>query len=264
MCPWWWKTVAVPRARLGANVVAKSPPDGQTWLFVFDTHGVNPSLQANMPFDTMKDLDPVMLIGKAPMVIVCHPSKPYQSFKDVIEASKTGPGINYGTIGNGSLGHLAMTLLAKASGAKLNHIPYRGGGPLVNDSIAGHIEISIASVPNFAQQIAGKMLRPLLQTGASRVSTLADTPTAAEMGFTGFDAPAWWAVFAPAGTPAPVVEKFRAALMATYNEPETRKRITESQQMQLVLSTPEELRTFLAGELARWGAVVRENNIKAD
>ncbi len=198
----------------------------------------------------MKDLDPVMLIGKSPMVITTHPSKPYQTFKDVIEASKTGPGINYGTIGNGSLGHLAMTLLAKASGARMNHIPYRGGGPLVNDSIAGHIEISIASVPNFAQQIAGKMLRPLLQTGATRVATLADTPTAVESGFPGFDAPAWWAVFAPAGTPAPIIEKFRNALVATYNDTETRRRITETQQMQLVLSSPEELRTF-SGERDR-------------
>ncbi len=147
---------------VGANAVAKAAPDGNTWLFVFDTHAVNPTLLPNMPFDSVKDLDPVMLIGTAPMVLVTHPSQPFRTLADVIQAGKDrAGGVPYGTIGNGSLGHLAMTLLARRAASTFNHIPYRGGGPLVNDALGGHVPLSIASVAVLAAHLTAGTLRPL-------------------------------------------------------------------------------------------------------
>lgn len=247
---------------VGANAAAKAAPDGNTWLFVFDTHAVNPSLIPNMPFDSVKDLDPVMLIGTAPMVLVTHPSQPFRTLADVIQAGKDrAGGLPYGTIGNGSLGHLAMTLLARRAVTTFNHIPYRGGGPLVNDALGGHVPLSIASVAVLAAHLTAGTLRPLAQTGAQRATTLPQVPTVAESGFAGFEAEAWWGVFAPAGTPGPIVARFQQALTAAFREPATAKQLTEAQQIKLLASGPDELRTFFASQMKIWGDVVRENSI---
>ncbi|MBY0362371.1 MAG: tripartite tricarboxylate transporter substrate binding protein [Phreatobacter sp.] len=249
---------------VGANAVAKAAPDGNTWLFVFDTHAVNPTLLPNMPFDSVKDLDPVMLIGTAPMVLVTHPSQPFRTLADVIQAGKDrAGGVPYGTIGNGSLGHLAMTLLARRAASTFNHIPYRGGGPLVNDALGGHVPLSIASVAVLAAHLTAGTLRPLAQTGAQRAATLPQVPTVAESGFAGFEAEAWWGVFAPAGTPGPIVARFQQALTAAFREPATAKQLTETQQIKLLASGPDELRTFFASQMKIWGDVVRENSITA-
>jgi len=250
---------------VGSNMVAKSPPDGSTWLFVVDTHAVNPSLIPTMPFDTVKDLAPVMLIGTAPMVLSAHPSQPYRTLADIIEAARKTPGaIPYGSIGNGSLGHLAMTLLSRRAGVTLNHIPYRGGGPLVNDAVAGHVPISIASVAVMASHLTANTVRPLVQTGATRVATLPAIPTVAESGFRGFEANAWWAVYAPAGTPPAMIERFRADLEATFREERVAKLLQETQQVTLLTAGPDRLTSFLATEMATWGQVVRDNAIKPD
>jgi tripartite-type tricarboxylate transporter receptor subunit TctC len=249
---------------VGANAVAKAAPDGNTWLFVFDTHAVNPSLLPNMPFDSEKDLDPVMLIGTAPMVIVTHPSQPYRTLAEVIQAGKErAGGVPYGTIGNGSLGHLAMTLLGKRAATSFNHIPYRGGGPLINDALGGHVPLSIASVAVLASHLTAGTLRPIAQTGAQRATTLPNVPTVAESGFPGFEAEAWWGVFAPAGTPGPIVARFQQALTAAFREPATAKQLTETQQIKLLATGPDGLRTFFADQMRIWGEVVRDNSIKA-
>lgn len=249
---------------VGANAVAKAAPDGLTWLFVFDTHAVNPSLLPSMPFDSQKDLDPVMLIGTAPMVVAAHPQQPFRSLADIIQAGKErAGGVPYGTIGNGSLGHLAMTLLAKRAGTNFAHIPYRGGGPLLNDAIGGHVPLSISSVALLATHLQAGTLRPLAQTGAQRASTLGALPTVAESGFPGFEAEAWWGVFAPAGTPAPTVERFRTALHAAFREPAAEKQLTETQQIKLMTTGPAELKAFFESQMRIWGDVVRENSIKA-
>ena len=250
---------------IGANAAARSAPDGQTWLLVFDTHAVNPTLLQNMPFDSVKDLDPVELIGTAPMVLACHPSRPFKSLADVIAAAKAAPGkLTYGTIGNGSLGHLAMVLLGKKAGVQWTHVPYRGGGPAVNDAVGGHIDLVIGSAALLAPQVAGQTLRPLVQTAAKRISTMPDVPTVTEGGYDGFVADAWWGVFAPAGTPQPVVEKVRAALVATIRDPSVMKRLEEQQQVTIGLQGPEHFRTFFAEQMKVWGDVVRENGIKPD
>jgi tripartite-type tricarboxylate transporter receptor subunit TctC len=249
---------------IGAAVVAKSPPDGLNWLFVFDSHGVIPSLM-QLPFDARKDLDPVLLVGTAPMVLACAPSKPFKTFADVLAAAKANPdGLTYGSIGNGSLGHLTMTLLQKRGDFKIKHLPYRGGGPALNDALGGHIDLVITSVANMASQLAAGNLRPLLQTGDKRAANLADTPTMIEAGFPGFVANAWWGVFAPGGTPKPIVDRMVSDLQATFRDERVSKVLIETQQINLRLDGPDGFRTFYENEMKVWGDVVRENQIKPD
>jgi len=246
-------------------VVAKAPPDGNTWLVVFDTHAVNPSLLPNLPFDNDKDLAPVSLIATAPYVVARHPSRPYTNLGELIRAAKEKPGsVSYASVGSGSIGHLALELLGKEAGIALIHVPYRGGGPALNDAVAGHVDLIIASAALLMPQIGAGAIRPVFQLGRSRLRALPDVPTIAESGYPGAQASSWWGVFAPGGTPRPIIERFRTALVESLREERVAKQLTETQQMTLVLSEPEELRSF-AGEQARiWGAVVRENNIKAD
>lgn len=250
---------------IGANAVAKSPPDGQAWLVVFDTHAVNPALLPSMPFDSVKDLDPVELIGTAPMVLACHPSRPFKTLADVLAAAKAAPGkLTYATIGNGSLGHLAMVLLGKRAGVELTHVPYRGGGPAMNDAVGGHVDLIIGSAALVAPQVSGGLIRPLVQTAAKRISTMPEVPTVVESGFDGFTADAWWGIFAPAGTPKPIVDKFRAALIETVRDPAINQRLVEQQQVAISLQGPDAFRGFFAEQMKIWGAVVRDNAIKPD
>ena len=247
---------------IGAAAVARAKPDGATWLVAFDTHGVNPSLQP-LSFDTEKDLEPVLLIGTAPNVITCHPSRPWQSFQEVIAAAKASPGkITYASIGVGSLGHLTVLLLAKEAGISITHVAYRGGGPAVNDAVGGHVDLMIGTTALLNQQIEGKLLRPLLQTGKTRKAGL-DVPTAIEAGFKDFSALGWWAVFAPKATPAPLIERFRAELVATMRDEKIGRQLADTQQIDLVLGGPDVLRPFLSQQIKTWGDVVREHGIKA-
>jgi tripartite-type tricarboxylate transporter receptor subunit TctC len=249
----------------GAGSVAKSPPDGLSWLMVFDTHAVNPFLLPSLPYDTEKDLDPVLLIGTAPNVITSHPSRPYRSLGDVIAAAKQKPEtITYGTIGTGSIGHLSMTLLSRRAGVKLVHVPYRGGGPLLNDTIAGHVDLSCASTGLFGPHLSGDKIRALCHTGKSRLASFPNIPTAIEEGFPDFESYAWWGLFAPAGTPKAVVERFSAAYVAAIHEERVERQVTDVQLITLSLGGPEVLRKFLAEQMRLWADVIRENNIKGD
>src|SRR5205823_12782885 len=199
---------------IGTAFVAKSPPDGYSFVFVFDTHAVNPALIPNLPFDTANDLAPVMLVGTAPMAIVTNPAKPYRSFGDVIQAAKARPeALSVGSVGNGSLGHLAMILLQQAGGFKVTHVPYKGGGPMMADVMGGQVDLGIASVAALSANVKGGKLRALALTGDKRSHTMSDVPTLAEQGFPGFSAFAWWGIFAPAGTPRRILDKFHAELV---------------------------------------------------
>ena len=250
---------------IGTAFVAKSAPDGYTFVFVFDTHAVNPTLIPGMQFDTVKDLAPVMLIGTAPMAIATHPAKPYKTFADVIAAAKAKPDtISYGTIGNGSLGHLTMTLVQQAGGFKIIHVPYKGGGPMTQDALGGQVDLAVGSVAVLAPHVKGGKLRALAVTGDKRSISMPDVPSLSEQGFPGFSALAWWGVFAPAGTPKPILDKFHAELVKVLEKPDLRKTLTDQLGIELAVSTPEALQKFLVGEIARWGKVVRENNIRAD
>ena len=248
----------------GTAAVAKSPPDGNTWLFVFDTHAVNPFLQ-NLPFDTEKDLDPVVLIGTAPNVLAAHPSRPYRTLADLIGAAKEKPDtITYASVGSGSVGHLTITQLTKQAGVKLVHVPYRGGGPAMNDAIAGHVDLIIGSAALVMPQITAEKIRPIVQTGKSRIPTLPAVPTAIESGFAGFESYAWWGVFAPAGTPKPIIERFGSALTETLRDPGISKQISETLQVSMLLGGPEQERAFLKAQMDLWGPIVKENSIKGE
>src|SRR3954454_3908772 len=154
---------------IGAAAVAKAAPDGSAWLFVFDTHAVNPTLLPNLPFDSEKDLDPVLLIGTAPNVLAAHPSRPWRDLTEVIAAAKAKPdSLSFASIGTGSLGHLTMALLGKRAGVRWTHVPYRGGGPAMNDALAGHVDMIIGSAALVTTQIRAGGLRGMVQTGAER------------------------------------------------------------------------------------------------
>jgi tripartite-type tricarboxylate transporter receptor subunit TctC len=249
----------------GSAAVAKSPPDGNTWLIVFDTHAVNPTLLPNFPFDNDKDLDPVSLIATAPYVVGCHPSRPYKTLTELVAAARENPRtISYASVGSGSIGHLAMVLLGKQAGAELVHVPYRGGAPAMNDVIAGHVDLINGSAALLTPQIAAGTVRPLFQMGPNRLRALPAVPTVAEGGYPGAQATAWWALYAPGGTPKPIIERFRTAFVASLREERAARQLTQTQQMDLVLSGPEELRKFASEQARIWGAVVRENNIRGD
>jgi tripartite-type tricarboxylate transporter receptor subunit TctC len=249
---------------IGTSFVAKSAPDGYSWVFVFDTHAVNPALNPNMPYDTLKDLAPVMLIATAPMAIATASGKPYKNYADVVAAAKAKDGVTIGSVGNGSLGHLYTILLAQASGAKLIHVPYKGGGPLTTDAMGGQVELAIASVAPISPHVRAGKLRALATTGEKRSQSLPDVPTLGEQGVRGLTAVAWWGMLAPAGTPRPILDRMHAEMKKALGLPDVRKSLTEAQGMEIVASSPDEMQKFIAAEMQRWGKVVKENGVKAD
>jgi tripartite-type tricarboxylate transporter receptor subunit TctC len=248
---------------IGAGLVAKAAPDGYTFLLCFDTQSTNQALIPNLPFDAKKDFAPVMLIGTAPMMIATHNSQPYKTFADVVNGAKAKPdGIGYGTIGTGSLGHLAMVQLQGIGGWKMTHVPYKGGGPLMQDAIANHVPVAIGSTFVVSPHVKSGALRPLAVTSAKRDPTFPNVPTVAEQGFPGYSAEAWWGVFAPAGTPPAVIDRMNAEIAKVLKNPDAREKLS-AQGMDLVGSTPAELAKFFDGEVTRWSKVIRDNNIKA-
>lgn len=250
---------------VGTGAVAKSPPDGATWLAVFDNHAANPFVLPSLPYDTEKDLEPVLLLGTAPYLISTAKAKPYQSLADVIAAAKAKPGsISYASVGSGSVGHLAMALFSQRAGVQLVHVPYRGGGPAMNDAVAGHVDLLVGSTALSMPQVGVGNIRALAQTGKTRNQFLTTVPTVSESGFPDFEAYAWWGIFAPAGTPKPIVERFSNEMAASLREERVAKQLTETQQVSLTLGGPDVLRKFVGNQMAVWGKVVKDNNIKAD
>ncbi|HEX8927424.1 MAG TPA: tripartite tricarboxylate transporter substrate-binding protein, partial [Actinomycetota bacterium] len=249
---------------LGTAAAARAAPDGQTFVFVFDTHAVNPFLIPNLGFDTKRDLAPVMLVGTAPMLVTAHRSRPWRSLGEAVAAAKAKPDtVTYGTIGNGSLAHLTMTLMQKAGGFRVAHVPYRGGGPLGAAAAAGEVDLPMATNAGLGGQV-GQALRPLAQTGAARSPRFPDLPTVAEAGIPGIDALAWWGALAPARTPEPILRRFHAALRTALETPEVRGRMADPLGIDLVASAPEEFAAFLDRQMETWGRVVRDNDIRPD
>ncbi|MBA4177881.1 MAG: tripartite tricarboxylate transporter substrate binding protein [Leptothrix sp. (in: Bacteria)] len=248
---------------IGAGFVAGSAPDGYTFAVVFDTHGVNPSLQPNLPYDTRKDLTTVAMLGTSAMVLATHADTPYKTFADVVAAVKAGKNVSYGSIGSGSLGHLAMTLLSKGAGLEITHVPYRGGGPLMNDAVAGHVPLAIGSVFVTKPHIDSKRLRPLVVTTDKRSAQLPDVPTLAESGYPGFNAPAWWAVLAPAKTPPEIVARVNSEINKALQLPDVAAKLA-AQGIVVNIGTPAAAQAFVEGQMDTWARVVKAHNIKAD
>ena len=246
---------------VGTAEVVRSAPDGNTWLFVYETHAINPFLR-NLPFNTETDLEPIQLIATAPAILAKHAARPWRDLGELIAAAKDKPdSISYATTGSGSIGHLAMTMLAERAGVRMVHVPYRGGGPAMNDAIGGHVDTIIGSVALTTPQIRAQKIVGLLNFGANRVAGAPDVPTAAENGFPGLEAYAWWGVFAPRGTPAEIKGRFARLIASILREDANARKLTEAQ-FDLRLNGPDELRDFVAGQMQTWGQVVKRHGIK--
>lgn len=250
---------------IGTGLAAKSAPDGYTFVFVFDSHGVNQALIPNLPFDTAKDLAPVMLVGRAPYAIATSAAKPWKSFAEVVAASKAKPdSVSIGSIGNGTLGHLTLVTAQQMGGFRIVHAPFAGGGPMNQNILGGQIDMGIGSIALLSPQIRGGKMRGVAVAGEQRLAAFPDVPTLIEQGFPGLTAYAWWGIFTPAGTPKPIIDRMHAELVKVFNLPDVRKTLTEGMGMELIVSTPEALQQWTLGEMAKWGKVIKDNNIKAD
>jgi len=250
---------------IGTGLTAKSAPDGYTFVVVFDSHAVNPALLPNLPFDTAKDFAPVMLVGTAPYAIATAAGKPWKSFAEAAAASKAKPdSVSVGSVGNGTLSHLVVVLAQQQGGFRMTHVPFAGGGPMNQNILGGQIDMGVGSVALLTPQVKSGKMRALATAGEKRASTMPEGPTLIDQGFPGLTAYAWWGIFAPAGTPKAVIDRFHAELVKVLALPDVRRTLGESLGMDLVASTPEALQKWTLAEMAKWGKVVRENGIKTD
>ena len=250
---------------IGTAAAAQAAPDGYTIVMVFDTHAVNPTLIANLAYDTVKDFVPIMHIGTAPMLLGVHEATPYKSFADLVAAAKAKPGtVPYGTVGQGSLAHLAMSQMATDLGVTWTHVPYKGGGPLMNDATAGHVPVAIASIASIGPHVKSGKLRALAVTSPERHPQFPDTPTVAELGIAGFAANAWWGILAPAKTPAEIVARLNQAFTAAFKDAGVTESLVKEAGIKYELSSPEVFGTFVAAEIARWAKVVKDNRIQPE
>ncbi len=248
---------------IGTAAVAKSDLDGYTLGVVFDTHAVNPSLIANMPFDTLKDLTPLMLIGTGGMALVTNVAQPYKSFKDVVAAAKAKPGsVAYGTIGAGSLGHLTMAQLGNQLGVEFNHAPYRGGGPLMNDAIGNQVPLAIGSVFLVNPHVASGRLRAIAVTSIKPDRSLPGVEPIAAQGVPGFEAYTWWGVFGPSNMPAPLAKRIYEELARAVQAPAIREKLV-AQGIDVSGAPGEQLDAFVRKEMVRWAKVIKDNSIKS-
>ena len=249
---------------LGTALVARAPADGNTWVLVFDTHAVNQALIPTIGFDTQRDLTPLLLFGTAPMVLTAHRTRPYRSVAQVLEAAKARPEtVTYGTIGNGSVAHLTMAMAQRIGGFSLVHVPYRGGGPLAVASVAGEVDLPIATRPAIGVHIDSGALVPLAQTGATRSPSMPQIPTLEESGIPGIDARAFWGFLGPANLPPAIKQRMEAAIRTALAIPEVRQRVIG---LGIDLDPQGEavFGPFVARQMDTWARVVRENNIRPD
>ena len=248
---------------IGTAALAKADPDGYTIGVVFDTHAVNPSLIPNLPFDTLKDLTPLMLIGTGGMALVTNVAQPYKSFKDVVAAAKAKPGsVAYGTIGAGSIGHLTMTQLGNHLGVEFNHIPYRGGGPLMSDAIGNQVPLAIGSVFLVNPHVASGELRAIAVTSLKPDPSLPGAEPIAAQGVPGFEAYTWWGVFAPGNMPVPLARRIYEELSKAVNAPAVREKLV-AQGIEVSGAPGDKLDDFVRKEMVRWAKVIKDNNIKS-
>jgi tripartite-type tricarboxylate transporter receptor subunit TctC len=252
-------------AAIGADMVAKSDPDGYTLFFT--TAGavvINPHMRADLPYDPQRDFAPVTLVVNTMEVLVVKSDSPIKSVKDLVALAKSKPeGIAMASTGVGSPPHLALELFKGATGANVLHVPYRGAAPAVTDVIGGQVHAMFADLPVLMPQIKGGTLRPIGVGSKQRAPVLPDVPTLDEQGFNDVYADNWYALFAPAKTPAPLIAKLNAAVASVLNDPEISRKLVEAGAVPAA-GTPAQLSELLASELARWGKVIKEKNIKPE
>ena len=250
---------------IGADAVAKSPADGYTIMITSIGMATNKALYPRLSYDPVKDFAPISLLAIVPNVLVVNTAKTtYKSVADVIAHAKRDPGkLTYASAGNGTSIHLAGEVFASMAGLNLLHVPYMGRGPAVTDMLGGQVDLMFDSITSARPHIQAGKLRALGVTSAKRSATLPDVPTIAEAGVPGYEVSPWFAVFAPAGTPAAIVNKINAALIDAMKQPDTVAKF-ETIGAEPIGTTPQQLATHLDKELARWGALIKERNIRMD
>jgi tripartite-type tricarboxylate transporter receptor subunit TctC len=249
-------------AVLGTELVANAPKDGYTLLINSLTHTINPWLY-KLPFDPIKAFAPVSMIAHGPIVLVVHPELPAKSVKELIALAKAQPGkLQYASAGVGTFTHLGAELFKLATGTNILHVPFRGGGPAAIDVIGGHTKVYFSNLLTVMPHIRSGKLRVLGVGGDKRIPQLPDTPTIAEAGVPGYEAINWWGVLAPAGTPAPIVERLHKETAAVLNSPDVQKRLA-AEGAEVVHMSSAAFGEFQARDLERWGRVVKEGGIKA-
>ncbi len=249
---------------LGVELVAKATPDGYTLVMPITSFPINPGLYSKLPFDTVKDFAPVVLAASAPLLLVVNPGVPAQSVKDLVALAKAKPGqMNYANSGSGTTAHLASELFKRMAGVEIVNVPYKGGGPAVIDLIAGQVQIFFSTIPAALQQVKAGRLRALAVTSSKRVTELPDMPTVSESGLPGFEVVGWFGLFAPAGTPKPVITRLNGELVKILNIPATRERLS-GHGLIPGGGTPGELGAFLKAEIVKWGKVIKEAGIRVE
>jgi tripartite-type tricarboxylate transporter receptor subunit TctC len=248
---------------IGAAITAKAPPDGQTWMITFDSHILSPAFTPNLPYKDSELLN-VMLVGRAPLAVACHPDRPYKTMADVMADAKQRPGkVSVGLLS--ASGALLLTVyLQKANDFELNQIYYKGGGPTVQDVLAGVTDLTVTTLGALKPHFRAGKLRALGTTGDKRVPSLPDTPTLAEQGLKTYPTYSWWGVYAPTGTPAPIVGRMTAELAKAVRTPDVADKFGEQIDMEILASTPAEFAAFQKAEQERWFKIIQDNNIKAD
>lgn len=250
---------------LGVDAAAKSPADGYTLVLGQTSNlAINPTLYAKMPYDSQKDLAPVVLVANAPLVIVTGVSMPHKTLADAVNAAKARPGqLNFASPGNGTVAHLTSELFQKAAGINTQHVPYKGAAQALTDVISGTVDLYMSSVPTLIGQIRNNKLRPLAVTSAKRVDDLPNVPTINESGYKGFDAVTWFGLLAPAGTPKEVISKLNAEFNKALQNPELRKKLGD-EGADAAGGTPEQFAALIRDEIPRWGKVVKDSGAKID
>jgi tripartite-type tricarboxylate transporter receptor subunit TctC len=257
------------RAGAGGNIatdaVAKSAPDG--YMLILATVGsltVAPHIEPKLPYNPQRDLAPITLAVVSPNVLVVHPSVPVKSVAEYVKMANSQPGgMAYGSSGIGGAGHLSGELLKLMAKANLVHVPYKGGGPAMQDLVGGQLPSVFSSAPTAVPQVKAGKIRAVATTGAQRSSYFPDLPTIAESGYPGYDATNWYAYLAPAKTPREIIQRLNRDIVATLNAPDVKEALFASGN-EPKPSTPEELAKLIDTELATWGRVVKEAGIKAE
>jgi tripartite-type tricarboxylate transporter receptor subunit TctC len=249
---------------IATSYVAKSPADGYTVLFTLSSHTINPSIYPKLPFNTVKDFEPVGTVASLPQILVANLQFPANTVAELIALAKAKPGtISFASVGNGSPGHLAGELMKLRTGTQLTHIPYRGGGPAVTDVMGGQVPLLWVSIPAAAQFVKTGKLKALAVSTVKRSAAFPDVPTMQEAGVADFEVDSWYAMFVPAKTPKAIIDKLNQALNAIVREPDIRDKLL-AQGSEGVGGTPQALAKIVDLELIKWAKLAKDANIRAD
>ena len=251
-------------SNIGTEIVARAAPDGYTLLMATPALSSNPALYAKVNWDPIASFTPVTLVGEVPVVLVVHPSLSAKSVRDLIALAKAQPGkLNFGSSGNGGIGHLVGEHFKSMAGVDMTHVPYKGNGPALIDLMAGVLNLAFSDLAGASPFMKAGKLRPLAIASARRSATVPNLATMSEAGVPGFQASSWFAVFAPAGTPRAVIAKLNADIVKVIHAPELRERMS-GLGFDVVGGKPEELAAFLKAEIVKWAKVIKDSGAKVD